>query len=840
MNKTIKVSVLAAAIAAALPSWVGAAGLGGINVYSALGQPLRAEIELKATAEELDGMVAVVPGIDAFRKANVPYSPLMQSLKLSIERGTTRPVIRINTDRAVSEPFMDLLVEISWASGRVLREYTFLIDPVEMRPAEPVRAAASGRAASGAALPPSGRQDRHVVRGGETLHRIASNYLPDGAHLEQMLVALLRENEHAFADGNVNRLRAGAALTIPDADTVAAVNVTAARETVRAQTEAFESYRNRVASSVAARPAAAESAPTRQREGRVEPRVEDVVRDPASTDQVQVSGAPATEQTGAAEAPEAGSSQVEDVVALDRAIEERDERIADLEATVRDLQRALELTNATLAKLQAGESSGAPAPREPVVPAPAPKKKAVPPPEPSMMESLTGNPLLLGVGAALIGLLALLGMRVARRRREDREVVAMPGYGAEPTEPTSVVSAPGGQRVDTNTGPSSVLDSDFSQTGLSAIDADEGVDPVAEADVYLAYGRDAQAEEILLDALKVDAARHAIYLKLLEVYVQRGDRRQFEVIASDLYARTGGEGSDWQKAVAMGRKLDPDNPLYGGSGGMTPPEFGTGAIAAGAGAVVAAADSEADEDPISEAFPELPTETRDVAEEADKADTGDAQELGVDMIDFDLDTTPAEAETVAPDDSADSAVKTGSPAPVEVDENMLAFDLDLGDDPATAKDSAASVEPMPEPEPDVQSDESDDAVVEHENEESTFMDLERTEFDANLLDFDLDLSPPEQDQGKSSATQDAAMDLTSIDLDLDMGGGDAAAGPAEAAMPDLAPEDVQREMETKLELARAYDEMGDREGARELLEEVVKEGSPDQREAAELMLERLS
>src|SRR5690606_3887689 len=123
---------------------------------------------------------------------------------------------------------------------------------------------------------------------------------------------------------------------------------------------------------------------------------------------------------------------------------------------------------------------------------------------------------------------------------------------------------PGGEQVDTDstTGPSSVLDTDFSQSGLAAMDASEGVDPVAEADVYLAYGRDAQAEEILLDALKVDSSRHAIYVKLLEVYEQRGDRGQFEAVATDFYGRTGGEGAEWQQAADMGRRLDPENPLY--------------------------------------------------------------------------------------------------------------------------------------------------------------------------------------------------------------------------------------------------------------------------------------
>ena len=133
--------------------------------------------------------------------------------------------------------------------------------------------------------------------------------------------------------------------------------------------------------------------------------------------------------------------------------------------------------------------------------------------------------------------------------------VAMGGDGQ------GVFAGTGGQSVDT--GATSIMHTDFSQSGLSSIDTDEGVDPVAEADVYMAYGRDVQAEEILQDALKADPARAAIYVKLLEIYAQRRNSRQFEATASELFARTGGLGRDWDKAAALGRKLDPDNPLYG-------------------------------------------------------------------------------------------------------------------------------------------------------------------------------------------------------------------------------------------------------------------------------------
>ena len=305
MNKSLRVSVLAAAIAATLPSWVGAAGLGGINVFSALGQPLRAEIELQAASDELDGMTALVPGPDIFREAGLPYSNLMQDLEITIDRSSTRPVLRVNSRRAVNEPFVDILVELSWSAGRVTREYTLLLDPVERRPV----AAARGQTQAQTQEPTvaGGLSGVHRVRNGETLHRIAMQYMPEGAHLEQMLIALLRANENAFADGNINRLLANSRLDIPDEDAVAAVGVIEAQEQVRAQARAFEAYRRRVAGAAASRPPSSEPTPSTQREGRVEPRVEEVVRGEGPRDQVQVSGAPIPQAPAQADAPAAAA-----------------------------------------------------------------------------------------------------------------------------------------------------------------------------------------------------------------------------------------------------------------------------------------------------------------------------------------------------------------------------------------------------------------------------------------------------------------------------------------------------------------------------------------------------
>ena len=126
----------------------------------------------------------------------------------------------------------------------------------------------------------------------------------------------------------------------------------------------------------------------------------------------------------------------------------------------------------------------------------------------------------------------------------------------------SVFRSTGGQSVDTT---NSMPQTDFSQAGPGSIDTDE-VDPVAEADVYMAYGRDAQAEEILLEAKHKDPGRHAIHLKLLEIYSVRKDLKPFGLLAAELFNATGGVGADWEKAVTMGLQLDPGSPLFASAG----------------------------------------------------------------------------------------------------------------------------------------------------------------------------------------------------------------------------------------------------------------------------------
>ena len=270
-----KATVLAAAIAV-LPFAAHAAGLGKITVLSALGQPLKAELEVTASRDEALSLTAKLANAEAFRQAGIEYSPALVSLRFSrdVKERAGRRYLEISTDRPLNEPFIDMLVELTWASGRLVREYTFLLDPPDLaakagaapvaapevrtepataRPAEkagatvpaesrPVtdsRPSATAQPADKADMKAADAASRTVVRG-DTLGKIAAQTKPEGVSLDQMLVSLFRSNKDAFDAVNMNRLKAGKILSIPDAETASKVSASEARKEIVTQAADFK------------------------------------------------------------------------------------------------------------------------------------------------------------------------------------------------------------------------------------------------------------------------------------------------------------------------------------------------------------------------------------------------------------------------------------------------------------------------------------------------------------------------------------------------------------------------------------------------------------------------
>jgi len=302
-----------------------ALGLGRLAVQSALGETLQAEIEVTSmSAEEAANLRIRVAPPEAYRAANVEYNAVLPGTRATLQRRPDgRQFVRLTSDRGVQEPFVDVILEISWATGRLVREYTLLFDPPTMarapapsptvpaaatRPTAPAvaeapaaapmvpppaatpraerRVAAAPSPAPSEARAPSAPSapstpsapsagaggDEYRVRPGDSLSRIASRTQRPGVSLDQMLVALFRINPQAFISNNMNRLKSGAVLAVPTADAAQQITAPQAREVITAQSADFGAYRQRLAANTM--PATPEGS-ARQASGKVQAAVED-------------------------------------------------------------------------------------------------------------------------------------------------------------------------------------------------------------------------------------------------------------------------------------------------------------------------------------------------------------------------------------------------------------------------------------------------------------------------------------------------------------------------------------------------------------------------------------
>src|SRR5437763_12636435 len=361
-----------------------ALGLGKLTVDSALGQPLSARIELtSATRDELESLSAKIADPSLYRQNNLTYQGVLARTRVAVEMVGGTAMLKISSTTPVNEPFLDLMVELNWASGRVVREYTFLLDPPGVAApsvAEPIAPARTGAARAAAAPAPApraaasapattapttggGTGDQYTVKPGDTLAKIAGQFKPSDVTLDQMLVAFFNGNPNAFDEQNMNRLRRGAIMNVPPATDAAATQGAEATRIVRMQASDWRTYRDRVAASA---PAAAGGA-SRETGGRIGTAVaETTPAAPPGRDQLKVSR-------------EAGAkgSLAEERIARDKQLNEAQTRIAALEKTVRDLQRTIELKNESLAQVQSQAEAAKGKIAEPAKEATAPASAAV-------------------------------------------------------------------------------------------------------------------------------------------------------------------------------------------------------------------------------------------------------------------------------------------------------------------------------------------------------------------------------------------------------------------------------------------------------------------------------
>ena len=930
-----------------------ALALGKLKVFSALNEPLKAEIEFtSATEKELKGLTVSLASRADFDTAGVDRLPFLTQIKFIVAKKTDgRHFLELRTDQQLDEPFLHLLLQIEWPGGRLVREYTALIDPpykISGKPApveaptipapapvpelairppappvpaaevlppeapktagapkeempvmakpeepklpeeakaeqippkeevaktappaetapeemklgppevaqgvapqepaaptvEPLEAAPKAEAAPAPeAQPPAALETQpapatvwaampeYSVKKGDTLWRVAEKARGDNkdTSVEQVMLAIYRANKNAFFGSNVNNLKAGKILKMPEREEVNAVTSPQARREFRAQYDAWQEYKLKLASAsgaikvaeapeaaapqVAEKPAvkpaipvpakkaeikAATPAPTAADKGKQDELlkiVRSTLQQEKSTPDQKVSEKESAKEATARERQALAdrAATLEESLESKR-LENKDltDKVGLVRSQLKKESRLIELESQSLAQQQkkAPEQKAPEAkPTEPVVkpaekpvekpaaakpeekiksetlppvakPAPAaPKMKAPAAPAPkedkdfltTMLEAVQSDllvPAVIGIVVLLSGGIALVYFRRRQKSIAEFEESILSADAISTELPSTTGTVPGQPAAATTGGDTSFL-SDFSQGGMGNIHTDE-VDPVAEAEVYLAYGRDETAEEILKEAMVKNPDRHELKLKLLEIYHQRNDVAAFETLAEELYAALGGRGGKmWEKVEEMGRKLNPENPMFRGG---APAKASVPSAAMGVG---------------------IPHDREPPATTPKTETAGD--------FDFDI-ASPAAGGFAAAMPPSDARV--GAETSFEsldmgnAADNAIDFDIGGKDEAATGFEVGA---------PSVAAPASNEIKWEPEPVAAPVA----------APDVVLDATPP-AGEGQVSAQWD--------------------------------------ETATKLDLAKAYIDMGDAEGARSILQEVMTEGNEAQKKQAQ-------
>ncbi len=821
-----------------------ALALGQVTVQSALGEPLRAEIDIaEITTDEAASLRVGVANADAFKAAGLEYTPAVIGMQVTLQkRPDGRSYLRLSSSRPVAEPFVDLVLEASWSSGRIMRDYTMLFDPPSLRsgsaggaapitapvlphqapadippardisdvphyPTSPPPADAAAVAPTPAPVSAPAGEKQVAVKSGDTAGKIAVQNKPASVSLDQMLVALLRSNPDAFIGGNVNRLKAGAVLDIPADEQAESIPAGEATRTIIAQAKDFNEFRRKLAEGVPTGSASRQAA-GKVAAGKVQAKVEDRAAPTAASDKLTLS-------KGAVQ----GKAAAEEKIAKDRQAKDASTRVAELTKNIADLNKltgsppasgvtsvvtvapgvtptstTVATLSPTVAPITASVTSEttAVATLKPAAAAAASsgvaKKPAAapppPPPEPSLIDELMDNPYVLPGAGGLLLLLGAFGFyRYKKKKHKDAAQVDSSFLESRLQPDDSFFGASGGQRIDTTE--SGATDSSLVYSP-SHLDAAGDVDPVAEADVYLAYGRDLQAEEILKEAMRTSPTRVAIHAKLMEIYAKRRDIKAFEVVAAQAFNLTHGQGPEWAYISVLGRDLDPGNPMYQ-PGGQA--HTSTKATEKSAQDQAAAAFG-------SSTIPQMLTAHPKVAAAP---------------MDFDLD-----------------------------------LNFSIGDEPAVtaAPVPAPPVATAPEPA--------------YESEPTITMQLPSDPiFDALAMDFSLDdtqaikatpeapaaqatAPPPAPPAASVVAALDSGMlefDLSSLSLDL---GGPTTKSPSLAASGTSALSVSGDPLETKFALAEEFRTLGDTDGARSLAEEVATQAKGPLKSKAQSFLASLS
>ena len=890
---------------------VGALGLGEIDTSSALNERFAAEIELLDTRDlEASEVIASLASTDAFRRVGVEGFFFLTSLQFDVVRnGRGNLVITATSNQSIREPYLNFLVEVLWPSGRLLKEYTVLLDPPTFThsAAAPVAAptietadiSSAGRIERDQPVSPTQNRPVAPARGtrvrdssegsygrtnrNDTMWAIASNTLPsNNVTPEQNMIAIQRLNPNAFIDGNVNLLKEGVVLRLPSESDAQAIDNSNAVAEIKEQSRAWRS-------GTPARSVASNTADAASQQAAA---IDATSRGPgnASTDADKADGrlrivaadsagvVGGVDNTGASEGQTstAGDSAAQErIAALAREVDslnyQLDLQKRGVEEQISSREKQINLKDQQIAQLQAQLKAA----NEAAANQPATQSSAQNNTDASVQETpFWQKPAVLG---GVLGGLALLLAGVLFKRRQSNAADELAQF--EPDQPNFELADSASEEFATPVADADLVgdlsDADDALAGAAeeeanlseelstSLDAEEvsdddlfgppdddaqeadekaaqTTDVISEADIYIAYGRYPQAISLLQGAVENDPSDHAVRVRLLEVCAETKDAQSYAEQMSLLKQHCSDSGP-LNSAESLYNSLDDDfraqvadlTPAHddnddGGSllSGATGAAAGAGAAVVAGAAALFSGNSDASEDESDNSADAEP-----FAFDTTVTDNSDVDEP-LDSFELDLDTGAADDVAAAADDLNLDSVNTDEFA-TNVDMEPAALDEAIEPQLDEAIESAEAVEDF-ELDLDLGTDSAEVSADEVTAQLDTSVDNNLDDTLGDNLGLELPDETHELERVVSEADDDQLLDEIERSLDeLEADG---------LLTPDL-DEDAQFSFDddadtsaTKLDLARAYIDMGDDDGAREILGEVISEGDSNQQgEAAELL-----
>lgn len=843
-------------------------GIGDIELHSALNQKLNAEIRLHLAPGEnpADISVRLAPP-EKFDKAGVPWNYFLSKINFkTVEQANGSVVIKVTSNETLTEPFLDFLMEVSWPQGSQFREFTVLLDPpadyhqpilpsaasstIQATPikttpvkrtaeSRPVKQRAVSRVAASNITPQTPTDGEYgPTQKADNLWNIAKQLGSErGVSTHKMMTALFHANPDAFLEGNMDILKTDAVLKIPVTEAILGGKAASSEQKAaqKAPTLATKTVDASKALELEA-PIEAKVAGTAQIDERSKPGDKTGITGDISEEGVDLGKG--LELQDRIDQLEQQLNMMQQLVAL------KDQQLAalqgkDVDTTQQTVEQAQSLP--TQAAQKPEETEQQPTPEQALKPAPvqkAPEAKPAPAPEKPKPAPVPATPIepeedffsssgyYLTVGGLGIGMLGLIGWLWWRKRKIDDDTntdsmfasasqIKLPDSDSSLSVPVIDMNTTGSYDVGT-VGESSFI-SDFTPSDFEAFDSDQTeVDPMSEADVYLAYGRYQQAEDLIRHAIDDQPDKDEYKLKLLEIFYANENKDGFTEYAQKL--ADAGKNTDrpfWTKVSDMAKELIPESPLFGG----TPnPEQPT--------SKAADFEDEDNEDSFDfespndavnlktppqsdigepESEPNEPVESDDNSLDFDlssfSAEPEESNETNddVESIDFDLGKFEEEEKPKSQGLKPDEALET-------FDFN---FDMDT-DTPADTENASDNNAPKLE-----SFDISDlGSIGDEEKPVTDKKEAASNDLDASSdFDFNFDFNAPSASASESNSNED-----------FDLGVGD---------LTDM------DEFETKIDLAKAYIDMGDSSAAKTIAEEVLQKGNPEQKQAAQAILDNV-